>query len=162
VPALQLLIYPATDFSTRRRSREVLGEGFLLTSAEMDWFEDNYIGAAGADAVRDRRVSPMLGELAGLAPAIVVTAGFDPLRDDGEDYAAALRAAGTPVVQRRFGGLIHAFINLVGVDRECRDAVVEVAGITRAMFAVRPSVTQPEGFAGTQAAAGVPLATTPR
>jgi acetyl esterase len=133
-PALQLLIYPVTDFSSRPRSRQLFAEGFLLTAAEMDWFEANYIGAVGAEPAQDVRVSPRLGELSGLAPAIVVTAGFGPLRDDGEEYARALSQAGTPVVLRRFGGLIHAFINLVGVDRECRDAVVEVAGIARAVF----------------------------
>ena len=136
-PVLQLLIYPVTDFTGRRRSRELFGEGFLLTNAEMDWFEANYLGSAGDAAKgRDSRVSPLLAEdLAGLAPALVVTAAFDPLRDEGEEYAEALRAAGTPATLRRFPGFIHAFINLAGISRSCRDAVVEIAGATRAMFA---------------------------
>ena len=134
-PVLQLLIYPATDFSARRRSRELFGEGFLLTNPEMDWFETNYLGSERTSA-RDPRASPLLAEdLSGLAPAYVVTAAFDPLRDEGEEYAAALQAAGTPVTLRRFPGFIHAFIAGAGVSRSARDALVEIAGATRAMFA---------------------------
>ena len=133
-PVLQLLIYPATDFSARRRSRELFGEGFLLTQSEMDWFQSNYLGPERSDT-RDPRASPLLAEdLSGLAPAYVVTAAFDPLRDEGEEYAEALRAAGTPVTLRRFPGFIHAFIAGAGVSRNARDALVEIAGATRAMF----------------------------
>jgi len=138
-PVLQLLIYPATDFTRRRRSRELFGEGFLLTNDEMDWFETNYLGPARAHAA-DPRASPLLGEdLSGLAPAYVVTAAFDPLRDEGEEYARALQAAGTPVTLRRFPGLIHAFIAGAGVSRHSRDAVIEIAGVTRGMFAAASS-----------------------
>jgi acetyl esterase/lipase len=138
-PALQLLIYPATDFSRRRRSRELFGEGFLLTNSEMDWFETNYLGPERA-AARDPRASPLLAEdLSGLAPAYVVTAAFDPIRDEGEEYAEALRAAGTPVTLRRFPGFIHAFIAGAGVSRNARDALVETAGATRAMFRGEPA-----------------------
>lgn len=134
-PVLQLLIYPATDFTTRRRSRELFSDGFLLTDAEMDWFETNYLGPARQDAA-DPRASPLLADdLSGLAPALVVTASFDPLRDEGEDYANALRTAGTPVILRRFPGFTHAFIAAAGVSRPSRDALVEIAGATRAMFA---------------------------
>lgn len=137
-PVLQLLIYPATDFSRRRRSRELFAEGFLLTSSEIAWFEDNYLGPDRAHA-DDPRASPILAEdLAGLPPAYVVTAAFDPLRDEGEEYAAKLRAAGTPVVLRRFPGFIHGFTAGVGVSRPARDAMVEIAGAVRAMFAAAP------------------------
>jgi acetyl esterase len=134
-PVLQLLIYPTTDFTIRRRSRELFGEGFLLSNPEMDWFETNYLGPARAQA-SDPRASPLLADdLGGLAPALVVTAAFDPLRDEGEEYAQALQAAGTPVTLRRFPGLIHGFVNAVGVSRTCQEAVIEIAGATRAMFA---------------------------
>jgi acetyl esterase len=134
-PALQLLIYPVTDFAARRPSRDLFAEGFLLTSTEMDWFDGNYLGGVGG-AERDPRASPLLGQdLGGLPPAIVVTAAFDPLRDEGEEYARALAAAGTPTMLRRFHGFIHAFINFAGVSRSCREAVVEIAGMTRATFA---------------------------
>ena len=137
-PVLQLLIYPAVDFTGRRRSRELFGEGFLLSNAEMDWFEDNYLGPEREHA-SDPRASPLLAEdLSGLAPALVVTAAFDPLRDEGEEYAKALQAAGTPATLRRFPGFVHAFIAAAGVSRTCRDAVVEIAGATRAMFASEP------------------------
>jgi acetyl esterase len=133
-PALQLLIYPATDMTTRHRSRELFREGFLLTDPEMDWYTDNYLGTARAHA-GDPRASPLVAEnLSGLAPAFVVTAAFDPLRDEGEAYARALQAAGTPTTLRRFPGFIHGFINAAGVSRTARDALVEIAGMTRGMF----------------------------
>ena len=131
---------PAADLSrdrhrtTRHRSRELFREGFLLTDGEMNWFEDNYLGDARTHA-GDPRASPLLAEdLSGLAPAFVVTAAFDPLRDEGEAYARALQQAGTSATLRRFAGLIHGFINAAGVSRAARDALVEIAGVTRAMF----------------------------
>jgi acetyl esterase len=134
-PALQLLIYPATDFTSRHRSRELFGDGFLLTNAEMDWFETNYLGTGRAQA-SDPRASPLLAEdLSGLPPALVITAAFDPLRDEGEEYAKALRDAGSPATLRRFPGFVHGFIGAAGVSRTCRDALVEIAGATRAMLA---------------------------
>ena len=118
--------------SERAQAQELFGEGFFLTQAEMDWFYGNY--AAAADPT-DPRLSPLgADDLSGLAPALVVTAGFDPLRDEGEAYAQALREAGNVVVLRRFTGLIHGFLNATGVSRVSRDAVVEVAGATRALL----------------------------
>ncbi|HVP03281.1 MAG TPA: alpha/beta hydrolase [Solirubrobacteraceae bacterium] len=133
-PALQLLIYPATDATTTRPSGGLFAEGFFLTRAQMDWFVGHYSGDAD---LTDPRMSPLLADdLSGLAPALVVTAGFDPLRDEGEAYAEALRAAGTPVVLRRFPGLIHGFANAAGISRVSRDALIELAGATRAMLAL--------------------------
>jgi acetyl esterase len=134
-PVLQLLIYPVTDFTGRRRSRELFSDGFLLTSSEMDWFDTNYLGSERTHA-GDPRASPLLAEdLSGLAPAFVVTAAFDPLRDEAEEYAKALNDAGTPATLRRFPHFIHGFINTAGVSRRSRDALIEIAGVTRAMFA---------------------------
>jgi acetyl esterase len=133
-PALQLLIYPAVDTTTVRRSRELFADGFFLTSAEMDWFIAQYLAEAQRS---DPRASPLLGKLEGVAPAYVVTAGFDPLRDEGEAYAEALRAAGVPVVARRFGGLIHGFVNMGTVSRTSSDALVEIAGGVRTLLGVR-------------------------
>jgi acetyl esterase len=133
-PVFQLLIYPVTDFSVERPSREKFGVGFFLTAAEMNWFNEHYVGSVKADP-SDPRLSPILAEdLSGLPPAFVVTAGFDPLRDEGEDYVRALRAAGVPTAHRRFPGLVHAFINWTGISPVSRDAVVELAGSTRAML----------------------------
>ena len=135
--SFQLLIYPVTDFTKVRPSRELFAEGFFLTAAEMDWFNSHYVGPSGADPA-DPRLSPLLvDDLSGLPPAFVVTAGFDPLRDEGEEYAQALREAGVPTALRRFPGLIHAFINSIGVSRVSRDAMIEIAGATRAMLSVQ-------------------------
>jgi acetyl esterase len=135
-PLLQLLIYPATDCTRRRRSRELFGEGLFLTETHMDWFEASYLGSVGDANGHDPRASPLLAQdLSRLAPALVVTAGLDPLRDEGEDYAHALLAAGTPVVLRRFPGFIHGFISAAGISRACRDAVIEIAGAARGMLA---------------------------
>ncbi len=135
VPAMQLLLYPAADATARRRSHELFGEDYFLTSKQMDWYLGHYIRGGGD--LTDPRLSIVLADdLSGLPPALVVTAGFDPLRDEGEAFAAALREAGTPVVLRRFPGLVHGFARATGVSRAARDALVEVAGATRALLAV--------------------------
>ena len=135
-PTMQLLIYPSIDRTTEWRSLSLFADGFFLSRAELD----DYVGAytAGAD-LRDARNSLLRAEsLRGLPPALVVTAGFDPLRDEGEAYVKALADAGCVVVGRRMEGLIHGFINMAGVSPACRDALVEIAGATRAMFASAP------------------------
>jgi acetyl esterase len=130
VPAFLLIIYPATDFSEKRRSVKVFREGFLLTESDMDWYTAHYL--PDDEAARDPRASPLLAEdLSGTAPAYVVTAGFDPLRDEGEAYATRLREAGVPVALRRHRGLIHGFANLTGVGRTGRAAMLEAAGALR-------------------------------
>jgi acetyl esterase len=133
LPAAQLLVYPVADATARRRSSELFGEGFFLTSSEMDWFLDKYLG--GADPA-DPRVSILRApDLAGLPPTMVVTAGFDPLRDEGEEYAAAMAAAGNVVALRRFPGLIHGFMGMTGVSRSAREAAIELAGSLRGLLA---------------------------
>jgi cation diffusion facilitator CzcD-associated flavoprotein CzcO/acetyl esterase/lipase len=142
-PACQLLIYPPTDRTKAHPSMNELAEGFMLTRASVEWFHAQYAASVGADSA-DPRISPLLAtEKDGLAPALVVTAGFDPLRDEGEAYAEALRAAGTPTVLRRFDTLIHGFFNMTGFHEPSRDAVVAIAGATRVMFDMpRPRDTQ--------------------
>jgi acetyl esterase len=146
-PTCQMLVYPAVDRTKAYPSIDLFAEGFFLTRASIHWFHRQYSGAPGTHD-RDPRLGPLHAEShADLAPALVVTAGFDPLRDEGEAYAAALQAAGTTTVLRRFDSLIHGFFNMVGVSPACRDAVIEIAGATRALFAVgaaqsrRPPVT---------------------
>jgi acetyl esterase len=134
MPTFQLLIYPVTDFANNAESRATFGEGFFLTQAEMDWLNEHYVLSCGADA-NDPRLSPLLIEdLSGMPPAYVITAGFDPLRDEGEAYVERLRDAGNRVVLRRFPGLIHGFINMTAASRSSRDALIEVAGAARAML----------------------------
>ena len=143
-PAAQLLIYPATDLLHEHRSRRLFAEGFFLTEEDMRWFDRQYLGSRIIDR-GDPRISPLRApDLSGLPPALVVTAGFAPLRDEGEAYAKALGAAGTPVVLRRCSGLIHGFINMTGVSRRSREAVIEIAGAMRALLAAAPAGSAPQ------------------
>jgi acetyl esterase len=105
----------------------LFGEGFVLTEAQMDWYRSHYL--ADDAAALDPRASPVLAEdLAGLPPTYVAAAGFDPLRDEGEEHARRLGEAGVPVVLRRHRGLVHGFANAVGSTRFGRAAMPEVAG----------------------------------
>jgi len=130
-PAAQLLIYPATDLLNRHASYRLFADGFFLTAAEMDWYTSHYL--PHRDAARDPRASPLLApDLSGLPPAVVLTAGFDPLRDEGEAYARRLEEAGVRVWQRRYAGLIHGFANMTSVSRAGRAAMLEGAQLLRA------------------------------
>ena len=132
-PAFQLLVYPVTDLSAKSASYRLFGEGFFLTERDMDWYAGHFV-PAGADRT-DPRISPLLAEdLSGLAPAYVVTAGFDPLRDEGEAYAARMCEAGVPVTLRRQRGLVHGFVNMVGVGRASSAAVSELSAVLRAQL----------------------------
>lgn len=126
----QLLVYPATDMEGRSASRADFGEGFYLTSGFMDGAADAYIPDRSQRL--DPRASVLEAEIpADLAPAYVVTAGFDPLRDEGEAYAARLAEAGVPVEVQRFADQIHGFFNLVGVGRRSRALVDQMAARLR-------------------------------
>lgn len=106
--AAQLLIYPATHFAGDYPSRTENAEGYFLTGDVMGWFGLNYLPSV--EAVEDPRISPLLhSDLSGLPPAVVATAQYDPLRDEGDAYAASLAAAGVPVIHRCFDGMIHGF-----------------------------------------------------
>lgn len=111
-PMLQWLIYPRTDFTAQTRSMNLFAQGFLLTKRDIEWFNGQYLTDSGVDPA-DPRVSPLLADsLSGLPPALIAVAGFDPLRDEGESYAAALRAAGNAVDLRCMGSLTHGFASL--------------------------------------------------
>lgn len=130
-PAAQLLIYPATHARGSYPSRSLFADGFYLTAADIDWYHEQYTGP-GNEYPGDARLSPLLADdLAGMPPALVVTAGFDPLRDEGERYAEALRAAGTATVTRRFPSLVHGFLHMTGACAAAHDAVVEIGGMLR-------------------------------
>lgn len=130
VPAFQLLLYPAVDGTRRRRSRELFGDGFFLTDDDLTWYLDHY-APAGVDR-SDPRLSPLTTEdLTGLPPAYIATAGFDPLRDEGEAYADRLREAGVSVALSRQPDLIHGYVNFIGVGRRFREALAEAAGALR-------------------------------
>jgi acetyl esterase len=120
--AAQLLIYPATDLVSERPSHRENGEGYFLTLDDMEWFHGNYL--PDEDAGRDPLASPLHSDdLAGLPPTVIATAEFDPLRDDGDAYAAALEAAGVRVIHRRYPGLVHGFFAF-GPFSETADAAV--------------------------------------
>ncbi len=119
----QLLVYPMAQSSTEAPSRRMFDDGFFLTRQFLDLAEQNYLGAAGA--CDDVRVDLVNAEIpAGVAPAHVVTAGFDPLRDEGEAYARRLAEAGVEVTTQREVGLIHGFVNWTGVNSTSRHAVL--------------------------------------
>ena len=124
-PVTQLLVYPATDMTVTYPSERLFGEGFFLTKANMDWFEATYSAESSRS---DPRMSPLLQpDLSGLPPALVVTADFDPLRDEGELYARQLQQAGVPVQLRRSPGLVHGFLNMTGVHISIRAEVIAIA-----------------------------------
>ncbi len=135
-PDLQVLTYPLVDLTLAARSIAQFAEGYLLTRSMIHWFRDHYLHPDD-----DQRAgSPAyFGDLRGSSPAIVVTAGYDPLVDEGDAYAAALAAAGVPVVHRRHDSLIHGFLSLAGsvgaareaLDQQCRDIVDSLHPRTR-------------------------------
>ena len=106
---LQVLMYPVTDVGTQTQSYKDFGEGYLLTRDGMRWFFDHYL--ASKEQESDWRVSPLRAKsLAGVAPALIITAGFDPLRDEGEAYARKLREAKVRTDYVCYGGMIHGFM----------------------------------------------------
>ena len=111
--AAQLLYYPVTDAGLDTGSYHQFAEGYFLTAAGMAWFWDQYLPDESRRG--DSLVSPLRAttdELAGLPPALVINGEADVLRDEGEAYAAKLRAAGVPVTATRYGGIIHDFVML--------------------------------------------------
>jgi acetyl esterase len=120
----QLLIYPGTDFteSDAHTSRTENAEGYFLTEIDMRWFGEHY----AADPADHRASVLHHPDLTGLAPAIVVTAQYDPLRDEGEAYAAALEEAGVPVQLTRYPGLIHGFFGLGPFSAAAQQAVEQI------------------------------------
>jgi acetyl esterase len=135
--AAQVLIYPVTDVSSfETGSHRELGEGYFLTRAGMEWFTGHYL--ASADQKRHPEASPLLApNLSGLPPALVITAEFDPLRDEGEAYAQRLQQAGVAVTVSRYPGMIHGFVSMRGVLAGGRQAIQEAAKFTRSVTPVK-------------------------
>ena len=128
--AFQLLVYPVTDLRGDHPSRAENGKGYLLTTEVMEWFETQYLHD---DSERtDPRASPLLAEsFAGLAPALVITAEYDPLRDEGDAYAEQLRAAGVPATLSRYDGAVHGFFQLSATTDIGRRAIEEAGAAVR-------------------------------
>jgi acetyl esterase/lipase len=131
-PALQLLLYPSTDARAETRSRALFANGFFVTEAAMNWFRDHYLGTSQLDPT-DPLVSPVLAEnLSGLPRALVITAGFDPLRDEGETYAKAMHDAGVVVDLRRMSSLTHGFASNWPLGGASASAMGEIISALRA------------------------------
>jgi len=128
--ALQVLVYPVTDLGSESKSYNDFAEGYMLTRDSMRWFKNHYLKSAG-DA-EDWRASPIRAKsLAGLPPALVVTAGFDPLRDEGAAYAARLTEAGVRVDYVCYGGMIHGFVPMGRLIDTGNRAISHVAASLR-------------------------------
>jgi acetyl esterase len=138
--AAQLLVYPATDVAGEYASRSDNAEGYFMSLADARWFAEQYIGKTEDEAraeglLADARLSPLLAHsLDGLAPAIVVTAEFDVLRDEGNAYAAALEKAGVSVVHREFPGLIHGFYGMEQLSPTVADATAWIGAQLKELF----------------------------
>ncbi len=143
-PALraQVLIYPVTDFAFDTPSYRENGEGYLLTGASMRWFWRHYLGDE-EERGAEPRASPLRErDLAGLPPATVITAEFDPLRDEGEAYAGRLRAAGVPTRCIRYPGAIHDFVRASFLLDQGKQAIGEIGA------ALREALSPPGGGSG--------------
>ena len=111
LPACQVLIYPALDFALDTPSHQELADAHIIPRDRIEWYAAQYL-PAGADRL-DPRASPLrAADLSGQPPALVITGGFDPLRDEGHAYAERLRAAKVDVVDHEYPGQIHAFVSL--------------------------------------------------
>lgn len=129
-PAFQLLIYPATDASHSLPSHREFREGFFLTEASIAWFLEAYLPRK-----QDRehpRASPLFADdLGGAPPGLLITAGFDPLRDEGRAYAKRLKEAGVPIELREYEGAIHGFVSMAGLLSIGSQALDDIAAALR-------------------------------
>jgi acetyl esterase len=121
----QLLIYPALDSSLHTRSQSEFAEGYLLTRADMAWFWGHYL-ASEQDRSNPYACPSVARDLSSLPSAMVITGEFDPLRDEGEEYARRLQQAKVPVVCKRFDGVTHGFMSMAFLD-QARKAIAEAA-----------------------------------
>lgn len=127
--AFQLLLYPATAMEQDTASRRDLATGHLLTAEVMDWFGDHF----GVNRHPDRkRAEPKFADLTGVAPALVVTAGFDPLKDEGKAYAAAINAAGGKAQHVQYDAFVHDFYTLSPFCPAVPPAIEETAAALKA------------------------------
>lgn len=129
----QLLAYPATDMTASSPSVQEHADGYLLTYADMIWFGQQYLPSP--EDATNPDASPLLAtDLSGLPPALILTAEFDPLRDEGEAYARRLAEAGVPARSIRYPGLIHGFLSIDGIVDAAAEAVDEtIAELRRAL-----------------------------
>lgn len=137
--AHQLLVYPVTERNYQTASYIDNAEGYMLAREAMRWYWDAYL-ASDADAANPYAAPMRAQSLAGQPPALVITAEFDPLRDEGEAYGRRLREAGVDAAITRYDGMIHGFFGMVGVMDQSRQAVDQASGALRAAFAKAPEL----------------------
>jgi acetyl esterase len=131
LPVMQLLLYPMCDFTAHTRSMDLFADGFFLRRWDMDFCHEQYVGGSGVDP-SDPQVSPLVADdLSGLPPALLVTAGFDPLLDQDRQFAAALSSAGVAVDLLEFGSMIHAFPNFFGLGGGAAAATDDIIAALR-------------------------------
>ncbi|MEO5839251.1 MAG: alpha/beta hydrolase [Acidimicrobiales bacterium] len=116
----QLLIYPVTDFDLTSRSMIDNGDGYFLTRDAMEWFGGHYL--ASEDDRSHHFAAPIRADVAGLPPALVITAEYDPLRDEGNEYARRLQRAGVPTTSTCYAGMIHGFFSMTSILDKAKDA----------------------------------------
>jgi acetyl esterase len=132
--ALQVLVYPVCDDDFETESYKANGTGYLLEAEQMQWFFDCYTEHGNADRA-NWQISPLRApDLHGVAPAVVITAEYDPLRDEGEAYADRLREAGIEVEARRYDGMIHAFFGCPAAFDASVEAMQQVGTALRRAF----------------------------
>ncbi len=129
--ACQVLVYPVIDAACDSASFAENAEGFFLEAEAMRWFWSQYLGNEG-DGSHPLASPCCVPDHAGLPPAVVITAEYDPLRDEGEAYAEALRAAGVPVTSVRYDGMIHGFVSMPSLFPEADEALTRIAAALRA------------------------------
>jgi acetyl esterase len=131
----QVLIYPEVDFTFSQPSHEKFKSGYLLEENSLKWYASQYL-PEGADP-KDPEISPLFApRWDGLPPGLIITAEYDPLRDEGEAYANKLRQAGGIAILHRYTGMLHGFFQMGGVVEEGRKAIEEVGGFIKTIFGI--------------------------
>jgi acetyl esterase len=131
--AHQLLVYPVTDADLDTSTYRDFADGYYLTAYAMRWFWDHYL--PDGDRFQPDASPLRADDVSGVAPALVITAEFDPLRDEGEAYARRLEQAGVPVTLSRYDGMIHGFFRMPAVIDRANDALAEASAAVKAAFA---------------------------
>ena len=130
----QLLVYPVTDYNFETPTYATNANGYLLTIGSMKWFWNHYLNDP-SDGL-NHYASPLRAkDLSGQPPALVITAEYDPLCSEGEAYAARLRAAGVPVTQQRYDGMIHGFFGMAAAMDDAKAAVAQASECLKSAFA---------------------------
>ena len=131
----QLLVYPVTDRNFDTVSYTDNADGYQLSRDGMIWYWDHYL-ASDADASNPYAAPQQAGDLSNLPPALVITAEYDPLRDEGEAYGKALEAAGVPTTCTRYDGMIHGFFGMAAAVDKGRQAVDQASSLLQAAFSL--------------------------